>query len=554
LPTPPDDFTGREEELRELRQAIQEGGVHISGLQGQGGIGKTSLALKLAVELTPRFPDGQMYLDLKGVSERPLTAAEALSHVIRSFHPDTKLPEKEEELRALYNNVLHEKHVLLLMDNARDAVQVQPLIPPAGCTLLVTSRTTFTLPGLKPKRLDTLPPNDAKTLLLRIAPRIDNAADAIAKSCGYLALALRLAATALAEHLDQDPGEYARKLADESKRLQLLPQAGLDPSMEASITLSYNLLDGEMQARWSKLGIFPDTFDALAAAAVWEIENEAAQNTLSRLLQFSMLEWDESARRYRLHDMMRAFARGKISSAEEHAASLRHAEHYLVALWRADDLYTRGGESVLQGLALYDLELKNIQVGHVWAASHAERDRQAMQLCSSYPARGVNVLQLRQHPREGIRWCELALEAARRLKDRGSESAHLGNLGIAYDRLSDYRRAIEYHEQHLAIAREIGHRLGEGQALGNLGIAYRSLGEYRRAIDYHDKHLAIAREIGNRLGEGNAQWNISLALDRLGKRKQAIEHAEAALKIYEQIETPGAAKVKALLEAWRRES
>jgi hypothetical protein len=193
LPPPPADFTGREAELRDLRAAIENGGVHISGLQGQGGVGKTALALKLAAELAPNFPDAQIYLDLKGVSEKSLTAAEALSHVLRAFHPEAKLPEKEGDLRTLFLHVLHDKRALLLMDNAKDAVQVKSLIPPEGCTLLITSRTRFTLPGLYQKDLNTLPPEDATKLLLEIAPRINREAEAIAKLCGYLALALRLA-------------------------------------------------------------------------------------------------------------------------------------------------------------------------------------------------------------------------------------------------------------------------------------------------------------------------------------------------------------------------
>ena len=104
----------------------------------------------------------------------------------------------------------------------------------------------------------------------------------------------------------------------------------------------------------------------------------------------------------------------------------------------------------------------------------------------------------------------------------------------------------------MAIAREIGDRRGEGQDLGNLGIAYGNLGEYRRAIEYYEQQLAIAREIGDRRGEGNALWNMSLALDKLGERAKAIENAEAALKIYDQIESPNAERVRKQLEGWRR--
>src|SRR5439155_27369016 len=123
-----------------LKGKIEQGGATISGLQGLGGVGKTTLALKLAEQLTPHYPDAQFYLDLKGVSPQPLSAAEAMAHVIRAYHPTAKLPEAEAEVRGLYQSVLHGQCALLLMDNAASREQVEPLIPPAHCALLVTSR------------------------------------------------------------------------------------------------------------------------------------------------------------------------------------------------------------------------------------------------------------------------------------------------------------------------------------------------------------------------------------------------------------------------------
>jgi hypothetical protein len=171
LPPPPADFTGREEELKDLLAAIAAGGATIAGVRGQGGIGKTVLALKLAEKLTPNFPDAQIYLNLLGISEKPLTPGEAMAYVIRAFHPEAKLPEKEDELGGIYRSVLNGKRVLLLMDNAKDAAQVKPLVPPAGCAVLVTSRVHFALPGLYAKDLETLPPAKAEELLLRISQR-----------------------------------------------------------------------------------------------------------------------------------------------------------------------------------------------------------------------------------------------------------------------------------------------------------------------------------------------------------------------------------------------
>jgi tetratricopeptide (TPR) repeat protein len=533
LPPPPADFTGRTAELRELRAAIEKGGIHISGLLGQGGVGKTALALKLAEELSPNYPDAQIYLDLKGVSEKSLTAAEAMSHVLRTFHPEAKLPEKEEDLRAQYLSVLHNKRALLLMDNAKDAAQVKPLIPPAGCTLLVTSRQHFALPGLQAKNLETLPPADAKALLLRIAPRIDGEAETVARLCGYLPQALRLAASAIAVRVNLEPQDYAKQLADEKKRLELL--AGEDESVEASITLSYNLLDAETQKRWRMLGVFPDTFDAPAAAAVWEIGTDDAQDTLSQLLQYSMLEWNDATKRYRLHDLMRASARQRSTPAECDAAALRHTTHYGTVLAAADKLYLKGGDSIMRGLALFDLEWGNIRAGQAWAEANTPGDKEAAELCSNYPNWGSYVLDLRLHPREQLRVREAALVAARQLKDRRAEGAHLGYLGLAQHQLGDYRRAVEYHKQALSALQEVGDRLGEGGVLSFLGLAYKELGDARSATQYLERSLAIACEIGDKRGEGSALGNLGGAHQSLGDRRRAIEYYEKAISILREI-------------------
>ena len=150
LPSPPSDFTGRKAEIEELSSKVGEGGALISGLHGMGGIGKTALALKLAELLTPRYPDAQFYLDLKGTT-RPLSPADAMLHVIRAYDPTTKPPEDADALAALYRSTLHGKRALLVMDNAKDAAQVEPLIPPQTCALLVTSRHTSCSPASSTK-------------------------------------------------------------------------------------------------------------------------------------------------------------------------------------------------------------------------------------------------------------------------------------------------------------------------------------------------------------------------------------------------------------------
>jgi tetratricopeptide (TPR) repeat protein len=526
LPPPPRDFTGRVRELEELMSKIESGGVTISGLQGLGGIGKTALALKLAQKLAPRYTDAQFYLDLKGADKQPLSVAEALSHVIRAYHPTAKLPEGEAELQSLYLSLLHGRRALLLMDNAAGREQVEPLVPPESCILLVTSRQHFTLPGLFAKTLDTLTPDESRELLFKIAPRITERADEIAKLCGHLPLALRLAASALAERDNLSPADYVRRLSDAKKRLELV---------DASLTLSYELLIPEQQRLWRTLAVFPDTFAAAAAAAVWELNADAAQDALGELLRYSLLEWDADTSRYRLHDLARLFADSRMSNDEGHAARMRHADHYLTVLRECQAFYLKGGDAIKSGLALFDVERRNIEAGQEWACRHSSEDEAAARLCNEYPTAGVYVLFLRQHPREHIYWPEAALAAARKLKDRSLEGAHLSNLGIAHGHLGKYQQSIEYFEQFIEITRELGNRESEGRGLGNLGLSYAKMGKTRSAIEYYEQGLTILKEVGNRRDVASHLQNLGNAYEDLGEVHRASELLYEALNMFREI-------------------
>ncbi len=387
-----------------------------------------------------------------------------------------------------------------------------------------------TISGLFSVDLDVLPPEDARALLLAIAPRIGDRAGALAEWCGYLPLALRLAASALANNRDLKVDDYLARLSDAQKRLELV---------EASLSLSYDLLLPERQGLFAALAAFPDNFDVPAAAAVWDIEQDPAGEALSGLVAASLVEWpqvlsraegDAATGRYRLHDLVRDFADDRLTPEARAAAARRHAGHYLNVAAACDELYLSGHQA--PALALFDLEWGNIQAGQAWAAAHAAQAEGAAELCSSYPGSAVYCLYLRQHVREWVRW----LEAARRLKNRQAEGADLGNLGNAYAALGETRRAIEHHEQALAIDREIGDRRGVGQVVRNLGLAYTALGEPRRAIELYEQQLVITREIGDRRGEGQAVGNLGLAYAALGETRRAIELYEQALVVAREID------------------
>ncbi|HNZ14346.1 MAG TPA: hypothetical protein PKL11_11890, partial [Anaerolineaceae bacterium] len=138
LPDPPADFVGRAAELDELCAAVQTQGALICGLTGLGGVGKTALGLVLASRLKAHYPDGQLYIHLRGASNNPVTPAAALEQLIRAFEPVARLPEDVDQLAAIYRTLLTGKHILVFLDDARDAAQVRALLPPRPALAIVT--------------------------------------------------------------------------------------------------------------------------------------------------------------------------------------------------------------------------------------------------------------------------------------------------------------------------------------------------------------------------------------------------------------------------------
>lgn len=519
LPPPPRDFTGREADIQELLDQIRTGGATISGLRGMGGVGKTALALKLAETLTPDFPNGQFYLDLKGTTQ-PLSATEAMAHVIRAYQPDRKLPENEAEVLNVYRSILHDKQTILLMDNAATREQVEPLIPPAGSIMIVTSRERFTLPGLYPKNLDTLSPDDARALLLKISPRIDNYADEIAQLCGYLPLALRAAASLLEVTPDLDPADYTASLRDERHRLETIGKEGVDLDVEASFNLSYSNLSDYAKRVFAMLSIFPGSFGAKSEEYVCE---DAGHSILSNLVKRSLVEWDEKNRRYHLHDLARLFAASHLDEKLIGKARLYHARHYRDVLAAADELYGKGGDSITKALEIFDTEWPNIRAGQAWAAANIADSDDITDLCSSYPVVGWHLINLRLPPQERISWREKAIAAARLKGDIVAEAAHLGNIGNAYRHIGKLRRAIELHEQALILDQQFGTPQGKASQLNNIGSNYLDLGEPIRAVELHEQALALYRQIGDRSGEAASLSSLGLAHIDSGDFYKAID-------------------------------
>ena len=526
---PPQKFVGREEDIKDILKGF-EGGAMIAGLRGMGGVGKTALALVLVKRLAERYPDGQVFVDMKGTSNNPLNWTEAMIQVIHAYDLEYKMPMSEDEFRGRYFSILHGKRAILLLDNASGREQVEPLMPPQGCALLVTSRKKFALPGLAEKNLDVLPLEDASELLLEICGRIGDHAEKLAKLCGCLPIALRNAAYALKESPNMSPEGYIKRLADASKRLELV---------EASFSTSYDLLTPELQRLWSKLSVFPADFDLDGAAAVWDIEETGAEDALGELLRWSLVDYLPSAAgeggRYKLHDLARDFAESRLDAADIEQAKLRHSQHYRDMLSETDEHFLRDKDGVLKGLKLFDKERANIQSGQSWAETNQEKTSAAIDLSKSHPDAGAHVLDLRLSPREKITWLDAAVRACRSSNDENSEGPHLGNLGSAYLKLGDFRKAIKFYSEALKIIQKIGDRRSEAAILGLLGVAYSCLGKPRKAIEFYEQDLKISQEIGNRRDEGTSLGNLGIVYKDMGEHAKAIEYYKQSLQISREI-------------------
>ena len=548
LPPQTAHFEGRGEEEEKLLGALARGaGVQaISALRGIGGIGKTELAVRVAHKLSLHYPAAQLLVALKGTTAEPTSPRAAMEDVLRRFEPAAKLPDDDDAVSELYRDCLGNRKALLILDNARDAAQVMPLLPPPPSAALVTSRPLLDLPGVEGYRLDSLERPQSRALLAALVgePALtDTELDALAEACVDHPLSVQVAGNFLANRRDRlSLGRYITRIRDDREALRLEGVEGFD--VMAALGASLALLVGEdptLAERWRDLAVFATDFDAPAAAAVWGRTEksppaEAPLDVLSRLEDMAFVEPGGGPERFRLHDLMRDLAKRGEPEERFRGPAYRHAAHYCAFLAQADQHYLGGGgEGVLAALRLFDLARGNIEAGQALAAKALGSDKDAAALACQYALGGAYVLSLRLHPREWIRWSEDAAAGARETGNRRGEGNALGNLGLAHAGLGETRKAIELYEQQLEITREIGDRRGEGNALGNLGLAYAGLGETRKAIELYEQQLEITREIGDRRGEGNALGNLGLAYAGLGETQKAIALYEQRLEIAREI-------------------
>ncbi|MEV5312545.1 MULTISPECIES: BTAD domain-containing putative transcriptional regulator [unclassified Streptomyces] len=333
LPATVPDFTGRASFVSELSEVLAsaEGRVMaVSALAGIGGVGKTTLAVHVAHQARAAFPDGQLYVDLQGAGQRAAEPETVLGSFLRALGTaDSAIPDSLEERSALYRSVLDGRRVLVLLDNARDAAQVRPLLPgTSGCAALVTSRVRMVdLAGAHLVDLDVMSPDEALALFTkivgeeRVASEREAALDVVA-ACGFLPLAIRIAASRLAARRTWTVTVLAAKLADERRRLDEL-QAG-DLAVKATFELGYGQLEPAQARAFRLLGLADGPDISLpAAAAVLDLPAEDTEDLLESLVDTSLLE-SAAPGRYRFHDLVRLYARA-CAERDEHPPSERDA-------------------------------------------------------------------------------------------------------------------------------------------------------------------------------------------------------------------------------------
>ena len=345
LPRDTAAFTGRTRELDRLVAAVSEtaaagGVIGIHAVDGMAGIGKTAFAVHAAHRLAARFPDGQIFLRLHAhtAGQRPVDPAEALATLLLTTGvAPQQIPPGLEARSAAWRGHLAGKKMLLVLDDAAGSDQVRPLLPgAAGCLVLVTSRRRLTaLEEAAPISLGTLPPGEAADLFVRLAARpglqpADAAVAEVTGLCGYLPLAIRLVAAGLRHHPAWTVTDLAAELATARDRLAAMQAE--DVSVAAAFDLSYQDLTAGQQRLFRRLGLHPGTdIDAYAAAALDDTDLQATRRRLGELYDHNLI--GEPARgRYRLHDLLREYARARAAAddaADNQAAIGRLLDYYL---------------------------------------------------------------------------------------------------------------------------------------------------------------------------------------------------------------------------------
>ncbi len=569
LPADIADFTGRAGQVARLRGLLavpgtgdNPGAVNVALVVGAGGLGKTALAVHTAHQLASEFPDGQLYANLHGAAQ-PTGPAEVLASFLRALGAEpAQIPLGEEERAAHYRTRLAGKRVLIVLDDARDAAQVRPLLPgSASCAVLVTARLRLPeLAGSKVLDLDVLPLEEARALFVMVAGQERTVAepaatDDVLAACAGLPLAIRIGGARLAARGNWTVRTLADRLADERRRLDELRAGNL--AVRASFEVSFaslpgpELPDGVDPARaFRLLGLWTgSSFSLSAASALLGDGEDAVADALDVLVDAHLLE-SRAPDRYRFHDLLRVYAADRARTQEteeaqqaaitrlltwylyttEAAAKVISAHHARVPLDPPPDaVHPLGFTALDQALAWCEQERAALA-----AATHLAAVAGLHEIAWKLPAAAMSFYYRRSHWGDWVTTHQTGLESARALGDRLGEAWMLNSLGMAYG-VQRMEKSVGCFEQALAIYRELGDEQGEARAANNVAQAYVDLDRFEDALSAAQRSLAIQRMKGNRYLEGVALGILGHACRELGRFSEAIAHLEEAVAIFREL-------------------
>jgi DNA-binding SARP family transcriptional activator len=560
LPRDIEHFTGRDREFDAIlamadRPAHAPHSVVVCAIDGMPGVGKTTLAVHVAQRLSGRFPDAQLYIDLHGHTpgQLPVSASAALDKLLVSAGvPSEQIPAELDDRAALWRARLAGRRWLLVLDNAADTAQVRPLLPGSlGSFVLVTSRRRMPgLDGCQFLSLGVLPASDAAALFsavvgpARVAAEPDATADVLS-ACGYLPLAVQIAAARLRHRPGWSVAHLRERLAGENRRLAEL-QAD-DRSVAVTFALSYRSLPSGGRRLLRLLSLFPGPeIDLRAAAALAAEEVYEADRILQDLVDAHLLD-EPAPGRYRLHDLLAVFAASQCEQEEilpsRQAALERLLDFYLHTVDSAEEILRphrldRAGspagstvaylfENHVRALEWLDSERGNFVPVVTAAAAHGFH-RHAWQI----PRYLWGYFETRGHRADWIACYELALTSARQLGDRLAEARILVGLGVSKDGLRRYDEAISHYRSALALMHETGYRNGEAGVLTNLGNSYSRIGRLAESISCNEQAMRTCRDIGDEAGEAIARANLGELYGDVGRFAESLAHQEQSLLMF----------------------
>ena len=561
LPADIADFTGRETHVGHLCTLLlggnttsSPGAVRVVVVNGAAGLGKTTLAVHAAHEVSAHFPDGQLYVDLLGASSQPASSGEVLARFLRDLGIEgDKVPVRDDERAALYRTTLTGRRVLILLDNAKDAAQVRALLPgSSSCAVLVTTRNrTSDLASTRFLDLDVLEDTEALALFARIvgderAAAEPDATGEILVACAGLPLAIRICAARLAARRSWRIATLAGRLRNEHRRLDELKTGDL--AVRASFQVSYDSLrapaGGIDPARaFRLLGLWQGPSISLsAAAALLGAEAEDVAETLESLVDVNLLE-SPAPDWYRFHDLLKVYALERAQAEEpegardaavsrllwwyldtaQAAADRMSPQRYQVPRPPAAPGYPAlGFASVESALSWYEAER-----GNIVAATHQAASTGLHEVAWRLPPTLFPLFNRRGNWTDCVATHRVAALSAAKAGNRAGEAWVLNWLGFALVILRD-PEAFGYLERALDIRQQSGDARGEAQTAIVLGEGHLRLkGPGEDALRYLRHAAGLLEPLG-------ATSQRSVALNNLGEVYFGLGDLDAAAECYLQ--------------------